>query len=399
MMEYQSFDPAPCGFPKPRVPVLPLLGGSSLGLHRQARLLALAQAPNARFYTRGRYAMTEAYRLCGVGAGSTLLAPAYHCRTMLDPAIRLGADVVLYPLGQDLKPDLEGLAACVAKCAKPVSALLVTHYFGFRQPLTELLEWCRSVHIDLIEDCSHCLFLPCAQDDLGRQARYSVSSPYKFFPIEEGGVLWANHDGDLPARRPEAQGLVRELKGMARALQRAVAATPALDLNLPDQATANSPETPVSTGYDRLQVTAGHSGQYEVAAEHLGGLASSALAMRHTRLDRLVARRRSNYGAWAQCVAHLPNCHALYPDLPEGTVPYMFALHIARPDVHFFALKRLGVPVWRWDDMAISGCGVSMNYRTHLLHLPCHQELTEQQMQWMMSAVAAVMAMVAAEVV
>ncbi len=38
--------------------------------------------------------------------------------------------------------------------------------------------------------------------------------------------------------------------------------------------------------------------------------------------------------------------------------------------------------------MADSGCPIAREYRLHLLHLPCHQALTEDQMTWMTTAVA-----------
>jgi len=51
----------------------------------------------------------------------------------------------------------------------------------------------------------------------------------------------------------------------------------------------------------------------------------------------------------------------------------------------------LGVPVWRWDEMAISNCSVADDYRLHLLHLPCHQSLGEEEMAWMVAAVRIVL--------
>lgn len=62
------------------------------------------------------------------------------------------------------------------------------------------------------------------------------------------------------------------------------------------------------------------------------------------------------------------------------------------PDPFFFALKHAGLPVWRWDDMAVSDCGVADRYRLHLLHLPCHQGLSGAQMTWMTSLVKEVLA-------
>jgi hypothetical protein len=75
--------------------------------------------------------------------------------------------------------------------------------------------------------------------------------------------------------------------------------------------------------------------------------------MRHTNTQRLAKRRRQHYQQWVSAVA--------------------------------------GVPIWRWDDMAVSDCAVATHYRLHLLHLPCHQELTAEQMAWMTHTVAGVM--------
>ena len=391
-MDYQTFDPSTCGFPKPWVPVLPGVGRHALRVRRQPAGVTLAKAPNTRFYSRGRYALTDAYQLCGVGPGSTLLAPAYHCRTMLDPAIRLGADVALYPVSATLAPDLDGLRACLAACNKPPAALLLTHFFGFVQPLDALLALCMAHGIALIEDCSHCLFLPHGQPGPGLRGRYTVASPYKFFPMEDGGILWANQGAAMPASATSSPGLVQELKGLARVVQEALARTPPL----PDAAATAMPgpsEQRPTSDNDRRSTQAGTSPYYQPDCEHTRCLAVSRWALCHTDTQRLVARRRAHYQMWADAAASLPHCQALLPGLAQDTVPYMFPLLLAHPDTHFFALKRLGVPVWRWDDMAVSSSTVAMGYRLQLLHLPCHQELGDAQMNWMMRALAHVLTM------
>jgi perosamine synthetase len=388
-MDYRTFDPAGCNFPKPRVPVLPTLGLRSLLLRSQTDASKLTTATNAWFYSRGRYAMTEAYRLSGVGPGSTLMAPAYHCRTMLDPAIRLGAKVALYPLRADLQPDLDGVLACLHACTAPPTALVLTHYFGFAQPLDALMEFCQNHGIALIEDCSHCLFLPGSATGVGLRGHYCVSSPYKFFPIEDGGVLWANNSADLPSQQTNPPGVALEFKAVARSLQRALESLRQPATELPTQPVESG--SAGLTGTDLQNSTEKTSKQYAIAAEKIRCLAISRWMMCHTDTNRMTARRRSNYRDWANAVAGLPNCRALLPDLPDNCVPYMFPLEIQQPDVHFLALKRLAVPVGRWDDMAISTCAVASAYRRNLLHLPCHQELTEDQLNWLISTVVRVM--------
>lgn len=386
-MEYQAFDPSTYDFPSPRVPVLPRPGRHSWRLRQQTAARNFISSGAVRWYTRGRYALTEAFRLCSVGPGTTVLAPAYHCRSMLDPAIRLGAKLILYPLTATLAPDLVALRRMLKQHEYPPAALLLTHFFGFVQPLDMIEEICQEYGIALVEDCSHCMVPGPGPWSAGHRGRYAVASPYKFFPTEDGGCLWANHGATLPSSQPESPGLVRELKALARVLQRAIAPMPApADTVSMHANTATTPSNPVVA--DTVSNQAGLSGLYDVRAEQMRPLAVSRWMMGHTDMERLVMRRRKNFLTLVAAVADLKHCKALLPDLQPDTVPYMFPLLIDRPYPHFFALKRLGLPVWRWDDMAISACTTATTYRTHLLHLPCHQELTDDQMDWMARALA-----------
>lgn len=391
-MQYQRFDPTDCGFPKPKVPLLPALGWQSLGRTDGGQFKLLEQTAESRFFTRGRYALAEAYRLAGLGEGETLLAPSYHCRTMIDPAIRLGAAIGFYTLNADLSPDLSALESRLSACQQSIKAVLVTHYFGFAQNLEPLAAFCKQNRIALIEDCSHALFvasLPNAKQGkavIGKTGQFGVGSPYKFFPSEDGGLLWANTEATQPIAPLRPQSFWQELKGMVHAVQRAMSKSPDCRATLPGDDGTKYP-----TGRDVLDEASGTSPYYTPAEEKRRGLASSRWITLHTNIDRLANRRREHYMQWVHAVANLPHCRALYPQLPDGTVPYMFPLYVDCPDPHFFALKRMGVPIWRWDDMAVSPCPVASRYRLQLLHLPCHQELAVDQMAWMVNAVRSVM--------
>lgn len=396
-MEYQRFDPTGCGFPKPRVPILPTLSRQSLGRGQSGLFSPLGSGAKTRFFTRGRYALTEAYRQSGVGDKGALLAPAYHCRTMLDPAIRLGAEVGLYALRPDLSPDMDSLATSLAACQHPVKALLVTHYFGFAQDLEPLAGFCGKYDIALIEDCAHALFIKSETNTIaksgamGKTGRFCVASPYKFFPSEDGGLLWTNGGDEFPADQKPTPTFAQELKGLLHSAQRARDQNRPPDVKMIDNEIQALAGKLALTGHDAREQDTQASKHYLAAEEHLTSLAWSRWVTRHTNVARLADRRRHNYQQWANAVADLPHCRALFPHLPDATVPYMFPLQIDHPEVHFFALKQLGVPVWRWDDMAMSNCRIASTNRLNLLHLPCHQELTAQQMSWMTTAVKQVM--------
>jgi len=393
-MEYKKFDQGTWVFPKSRVPAIPTIGKNALTFGRSGRVHMSMRTAGSRHYTRSRYALKHAYQLCGVGANGSLVAPAYHCRTMLDPAIRLGAEVCLYPMHADLSPDLEGLKACLARVEKPVKALLATHYFGHQQNLDHLLSFCNYHDIALIEDCSHCLMVQPAQSTLGRLGRYSVWSPYKFFPSYDGGVLSANDGAAMPLDRPLPRGLLDELLGIFRVMEMGWSKDSLTSADTQDIDIDKFVHHHLGISYELEQAGSEPSAQYDRSIEESECLRSSRWIMEHTDVDSLIARRRENYRRWASSTLGLPNCRPLMPDLPDDCTPYMFPLYIDCPDVHFLALKCLGMTIWRWDDMAVSHCPISSKYRLKLLHLPCHQELSAIQMDWMTAAVIKVLTQV-----
>ena len=375
------------------MPVLPPLRGARL------QWAANRLPTEVRHFSRGRYALLAAYRLAGVGPSGALLAPAYHCLTMLDPALRLGAEVGLYPLTPTLAPELDGLRRAIASARAPVKALLLTHYFGRPQDpevTRAVLALCEAHGIRLIEDCSHALApdTPAGSAPaIGRSGHYAVSSPYKFFPCPDGGLLWRNQSAaPLPAQA-RAPGLKSQLRALRQAMQ-----VPAPAGSLASDANAIARELESVTpraGLEGLQWqddAAGLSAEYQVGDEAIASTLVSQWLQSHVDVGSLRAARRKRYAQWLAAMADGPGARPLWPELPEGCTPYMFPLRVDRPQERFYPLKQLGVPIWRWDDMAVSSCPVARTYRQGVFHLPCHQALSDAQMAWLTATVAHVLA-------
>ena len=392
-LDYQVFDPTSCRFPRPRVSVLPQ--DIELAANDDEVLLrnVVSLAGKGRYFTRGRYALGEAYRRAGLDSGGTLLAPAYHCVTMLDPALAHGADVLLYPLNADLTPDHKRLDSLADSAVKPIKALLATHFFGFVRDFSWLKNWCDIRGIALVEDCSHTLYSDCYQvKGAGRVGQFVASSPYKFFPSADGGWLCAPEAAVLAGGDTQPASWLAELRGVKQYLD--AVGRPRVgpaDIAALDGALAVLAEKAPAPGEDRRQQRPAQSTQYEITAENRATLRSSRWVIGHSSLNNTIQRRQTNYRRWLQAVAGLPGCRPLYPELPEPVVPYMFPLYIEHPMPHFHWLKQLAVPVWRWDEMAISTCRVATDYRLHLLHLPCHQALSDDEMDWLLAAVTKVL--------
>ncbi len=346
-----------------------------------------------RSYTRGRYALGEAYRLTGLGSGKALLAPAYHCLTMLDPAIALGAEVQLYPLKPDLSPDLEKLDHVFESAHGAVKTLLATHYFGLAQDFTRLKAWCDARNIALVEDCSHVLFTETYQAaGTGTFGKFVGSSPYKFIACEDGGLLHARERRLLDDVTTKSQSLINELRGLKRSLEkRWTRCAPLPDIEQMGIQLTSLEDALAATADLQYSEYLHTSSQFSRAEASKSALRTSLWHERMSSTEFIAKQRKQNYKRWLEAVAGLPNCRALYPRWPDESIPYMFPLLIDHPNPHFFWLKQLGMPIWRWDEMAVSDCAVSRRYQLHLLHLPCHQGLNEKELSWMFAVVQLVL--------
>ncbi|MDP2881176.1 MAG: DegT/DnrJ/EryC1/StrS family aminotransferase [Azonexus sp.] len=384
-LDYWVFDPSTCQFTKPRVSILPSVFDYSALPHGSRALSDIG----LRHFSRGRYALGEAYRLAGLDKQSALLAPAYHCVTMLDPALALGAQVQLYSLKPNLMPDSDSLEQMYSQSSLPVKALLATHFFGFVQDFSWLKQWCDERGIALIEDCSHVLFFEQYQArGAGLYGKFIASSPYKFFPCTDGGLLYAPDAHCLDGVQTESAGFLAELRGIKSAIEKSrlpKISTNGIDL-IDQQLESITTAVPVP-GSDQRMGRSAQSTQYLLASAKVASLRSSRWVTSHSSVKNNVTRRQENYRRWVQALSHIPNCRALYPEIPPDVIPYMFPLYLDIPMPHFYWLKQMGVPVWRWDEMAVSNCPVAADYRLHLLHLPCHQSLSNEEMEWMLAAV------------
>lgn len=385
---FRVFDPTPCHFPAPSVPLLPTPGIASFTGPRADRYRFLGEGHAGIFFSRGRYALRTAFQQAGIGPGKVLLAPAYHCRTMIDPAVRVGGEVMLYPLTAALEPDWEGIKALIANASSPPSALLLTHYFGIRQNLERAAAMCRQLGLTLIEDCSHAFIWSRHGTPPGTFSDHVVASPYKFVPCDDGGLLISRHPLADRDQSLQPRGLIAEMKALWRMLERFRRAAGGFNPSLTSSPLASEAPT---LGREYRQPGDSISGMYDTAIENHAGYRLSRLAIALSSPDRIADARRENYAFWANALSGVEHCRPLFPALPDDCVPYMFPLYLDSPEPHFYRLKQLGIPIWRWDEMADSDCPIAMDYRDHLLHLPCHQSLDRAALEWMTGTVIQVL--------
>ena len=377
-LEFLPLAVNPGDYPKPRLSMLPScacvawLGG-------KPRNMQSAFLSQQDFFVFGRYALVEALKRAGVGPGKAVLLPAYHCRTIVESVLHLGAEARFYSMQENLKPDFVSLKKLIADGT--VRAVLLTHYFGFPNALIETKQFCDNVGVRLIEDCAHAFYGEHEGHVLGTVGDYAVASAWKYLPLRDGAFLRDNTPQQRASVRLKRASLNCELKALIGALKTwflregKPSKLPAVDFeSLTEHAleVASYPKVVIHP----LEV------QFHPHQVEMSGLRFSRWLVSHANHQRVIERRRENYLYWLKCIADIPAVKPLFSTLPDGVTPYAFPLITDSAGLAFHLLKLAGVPIWRWEDVVKTECEVSQNYRLRLLQLPCHQDLTKAQIDW-----------------
>lgn len=338
-------------------------------------------------YTFGRYALVEALKRAGVGKGCTVLLPAFHCRTIVESALSLNANISFYSVHPDLTPNFRELETHLV--AGNVRAMVLTHYFGFPNKLAQARQFCSAHGVALIEDCAHAFFSKSGDCTLGTVGDYAIASAWKFLPLRDGAFLRDNTGRAITKGKRKNAYWKDELKAVADLMTRYFTLPPE-NIELPpvdaEQLVAKALRLqtvqPAPVINDR---------QFDEKCIFKSASIASRWLCKLSDCEAIIGRRRQNYVRWLSELADIEGVSPLFPQLHEGVVPYAFPLLADADGVVFHALKMAGIPIWRWEDVAITQCSIANDYRLRLLQLPCHQDLSDDQIVWMASVLRGVM--------
>jgi perosamine synthetase len=349
----------------------------------------------------GTAALYQAFRALDLPPGSAVLCPGYNCGHEIEPLVRLGLRVRCYRVGPDLQAD----PADIERRMEPaVRALLVTHYFGFAQPLTELRALCDRHGIRLVEDCAHAFLSDGAGGMLGRRGDVAVYSLRKTLPLPHGGAVLFNDESlSIPATlaRPprvgtwlKALALARKaavdaggehghLRGLAAmaTLAPLVAGSELVQRLYPDGATACY--DPDDEAYD-----------FDPAVLGWGMSPYCAMLLRRLQWRGIAERRRHNYRILADGLRNLEGCRLPLPVVDEHTCPLFLPVAVERRTEVFRHLvrRRIYAAVW-WDQRhpAVDWRDFpeAVELKDSVLALPVHQGLDDDQLERTLDALRA----------
>lgn len=374
-------------YPSPRVPLTPFLHGASLCWRRSTRSSIAVRGQARRELTvSGRVALAKLVKQIGIRPGQRVLLPAYHCPSMVEPFVWGGAEIRFFRVDQCLNPDRRDF---LLKLSTSPAAVVFVRYFGFESNYAECADYARRAGAAVIHDCAHAYYalesLP--PDD------FAVASLVKFFPLEEGGILQTPVSTSSSFERGNPSGLRQELRLISRAAHRAAQARAWFPLGWLDfftrislvrrEATKRSPIT--STGEACSAFRYFRPDECNRAPGRLTTWLYPRLLCRNA-----ASRRRANYQAILSQIKSLRTIRPLFGHLPADVVPYVMPAVIAGGAASFNALRSRGLPLFRWEELASSGCSVSERYRESLIQIPCHQDLSQEDVAYICEVIAEV---------
>lgn len=344
-------------------------------------------APGLRLTHLGRGAVWLGLEALGLGRGSRVAMPAYHCGSEVEAAHLRGCEVVFYRVDSDLRVDEDDMRRAAAEA----DALYLISNFGF--PMVE-----PPPGAVLVEDAAHALFsLDPEGRPVGARGDAAVFCPRKSLGLPDGGAVLVR-DGEARAveRRPGTKAMLRSTASLAFARGAISRVSPVRRLatrvigraSIGDAAALEGALTDVVIGEWGLDAQ-----DMEKAAGRPARL-TGALVQRADP-ERLRARRRRNYEILVAELAEL--APAAHRALPDGCAPLYFpALASDRPAAIRGLLAHGVRPLEVWPVphplLDRSRFAELEPLRAGLLALPVHQALGEREMERVLDAARRVLA-------
>jgi dTDP-4-amino-4,6-dideoxygalactose transaminase len=296
-----------------------------------------------------------------------VLMPGYIPAKLYRTLLAAGYTVRFYDIG----PACEFDPAEVADLAdEDTLAIVVVHYFGLPSDLEAIRKFASQRGIFLIEDCALTLAARSEGRLLGTVGDCALFSVRKMLLLPEGGFLALNTNG-----RPFAPSYARRVSSLYSAYRLLGTRAKRLYFWLARGRDPLRAARCPATGYINL------SERHHITVRTISWL--SAVIARTVDLEKMAARRRTNYLRLLEALRALPYLQPLRPDLPAGTVPYSLPVRVAdgRRDALREDLRRIGVACGAgWPESPFeSHLTKTRDLAQSVLELPVHHLLSTRQ--------------------
>lgn len=320
-----------------------------------------------------------------------VLIPSLHCRSQVEAALAASYTTSFYRVNRDLTVN----EADVVRYVQGHSGLVVlclVHYYGFPPAGLNIRHLLNYTHhpLFILEDGAHGLFSP-----IGHVGDASVYSLSKSLPVRDGGVLRLCQDhppiGLHPT--PSPWSFVAQLNPVIKAILKA---TPLYTIRslikttLTRRLAARNTTVTQPNKHVEKMFTAAHANVPAAPLTHVV-ISQLSQATAHVR-----EYRQRNFTYLAQHVSNLPNIKPLFAsyrkEFEMGVSPLAFPIITSNRDRLESRLADEGIITFAFGrephkSLNMHDIPETQWLMDHTLALPCHQDLSQTDLQRIVTAV------------
>lgn len=165
------------------------LPSSSLSEKPNSQFCKILSEGRRLFVTSGREAIYQIIKSLNLSKEENILLPSYLDWAILDPFVRTTTKIHFYRIKENLEIDFEDIQQ---KIDDKTKAILIVHYFGFPQPLTDIKKLKEKLLV--IEDTTHSFLSLHASKPSGSFGDIAFASFRKLLPIPDSAMICYNNE-------------------------------------------------------------------------------------------------------------------------------------------------------------------------------------------------------------
>ncbi|NQU95500.1 MAG: DegT/DnrJ/EryC1/StrS aminotransferase family protein [Candidatus Omnitrophica bacterium] len=304
------------------------------------------------FFALGRNAMYAACNALGLKKGDEILTPAFDCDGSLQPFRVLEYKPIFFRSDpRTFSADLED----IKKKITPKTKLLhIINHFGMPQPWNDILSLQREVNIPIMEDNAYSLFSSLDGKPFGTFGDAAIFSLRKNLPLADGGMLRINNPRYKFTEDSKKSKFIykEDLESLAVVIKNRVG------LSTVFRSLRQGPPPPLySNGNLEYPVWAGrdHIGK-EFSCNYtrsMSRFSRQALdTFLHNDYEAMIEKKRKFYSILSKGLKGIRGIEVLWPELPEGIVPFSLSFLVSNHRDAFFDFLRKKYDVMAWPTLS-----------------------------------------------
>ncbi|MFC1581156.1 DegT/DnrJ/EryC1/StrS family aminotransferase [Thermodesulfobacteriota bacterium] len=318
---------------------------------------------NLFLFSRGREALVSGVQLLNVSPKNRIWAPAYICRSAIDPLLKMGYKCAYYDIDKSLKPSWG------SNIPDHGDVVIIVHFFGIWQDIEKIKADLGEGNNLFIEDGAHRFpdFIYNKTASVGDIAIYSLK---KVLGVPDGGALILNNPEVLEKSRGENHLAPRYLSKLKLIFVLTECVSYYLKINI----------LPLKSLLRKASKPGVMSKAEPISMQTVS-------ILEKVQAEFIVRKRLKNYENLASLLSDVKEIEIPLRKLPINSIPQVLPICTKCAKQVVQKVRRKGLEVYQWPgielprDINLDEFKGAKRWSNQGVMLPVHQNLNEKQIE------------------